>query len=278
MALPWLMHVGVCDFATNHSRMKSATVFEVVCSLPLTVSGNASVKLGATHRTREALTQCQQGAHPHDDMMSSKCSRPRTSRPHLHRMDLVRVGVVQVGHLHDENDVIEVLTAPQQMKVKVPVHNLVAKQPQQLVRGRHSSPRLRQRKVESRRKRRLSRQPTGRAGGWPTCNDQPFQRPWLHTRQGQRWRRRCRSTRRRRTRPRHPGCCTRPHLHNTRAQSASLRQMRRGHTHVVHIAKCLAAPPPPFYLQCPTFETTSDEYAGTLKLQPNENKTTLPIT
>jgi hypothetical protein len=39
------MHVGVCDSATSHSRMKPANVFEVVFSLPLAVSSNTSVKV-----------------------------------------------------------------------------------------------------------------------------------------------------------------------------------------------------------------------------------------
>jgi hypothetical protein len=196
----------------------------------------------------------------------SRCPhQPRTSKPHLNRMDHVRVGVVEVGHVHDENDVVEALTAPQQVKAKVPVHNVVANQPQQLVRGRHGSPRLRQRKVRDRRRQRVRRRLKQRR--------EARQRPWLNMRQealtaGSRGWRRLRCTRRRRrTRPvelRHAGSCTRPQRRgcdvrtHTRPQSASLSQMRRVHTRVVHIAKCLAAPPP-FYFQCPTFETTSDE-------------------
>jgi len=161
----------------------------------------------------------------------SRCPhQPRTSRPHLNRMDLVRVGVVQVGHVHDENDVVEVLTAPQQVKAKVPVHNVVANQPQQLVRGRHGSPRLRQRKVRDRRRQRWRCRLKQRR--------EARQRPWLNMRQealtaGSRGWRRLRCTRRRRRtrpvepRPRHAGSCTRPQRRgcdvrtHTRPQSAS---------------------------------------------------------
>ena len=53
------MHVGVCDSATSHSRMKSANVFEVVFSLPLAVSGNTSVKVLRT-ALKKGIVQCLQ--------------------------------------------------------------------------------------------------------------------------------------------------------------------------------------------------------------------------